>query len=166
MAEKYYYCGIKTNWFSRELIWIWIIENLFLISKPKRSLSNNIDKCSLHFKMVKSHNKLLRCSLLIVVCQMTKKEGLKNIKLRKVFFPQIPCPLPLKTFPIHLYLLWVSNIQIVRRLWAKPLRQFDHALEGCVILMKTKRQKVISIPRGCQRSYLRKLWGRRDRIAV
>lgn len=45
--------------------------------------------------------------------------------------------------------------QIVRRLWVKPLRQFDRALQGCVILMKTKRQKVISIPRGCQRSYLR-----------
>lgn len=57
-------------------------------------------------------------------------------------------PIILRTFPIHLYLSWVSSIQIVRQLWVIPLRQFDHALEGCVILMKTKRQKVISIPRG------------------
>lgn len=104
--------------------------------------------------MIKSHNELLRCSLLIVSCQMNNRKELKNSKLRTVFFS--PPPL----YPWDVSYTFVSTLSCMSNLgktletvWS-CFRRMCH--EMTIGYLNTARlSKFLS----------QKLWERRDRIA-
>lgn len=105
--------------------------------------------------MIKSHNELLRCSLLIVSCQMTNRKELKNSKLRKVFFFSPP---PL--YPWDVSYTFVSTLsctsslgKTLETIWSCFRRMCHQMTIG--YLNTARLSKFLS----------QKLWERRDRIA-
>lgn len=101
--------------------------------------------------MIKSHNELLRCSLLIVSCQMTNRKELKNSKLRKVSPPLYPWDV---SYTFVSTLSCTSNLgKTLETVWSCFRRMCHQMTIG--YLNTARLSKFLS----------QKLWERRDRIA-
>lgn len=101
--------------------------------------------------MIKSHNELLRCSLLIVSCQMTNRKELKNSKLRKVSPPLYPWDV---SYTFVSTLSCMSNLgKTLETVWSCFRRMCHQMTIG--YLNTARLSKFLS----------QKLWERRDRIA-